>query len=548
MKRALDWTKGRHEVGPGLVCPPMPRARPQVVIVGAGIGGLAAACALACGGAAVTVVERAARVGGKMREVVIDGRAIDSGPTVLTMRGVFDALFEAAGARLDDHVRLVPLEILARHGWSDGSRLDLFADPEASAAAIEAFASPADAAGYRRFLAHTRRIYEVVEGPFLQGPRPTLPRLVGSLGARGLRGALDVDGLRTMWRALGDFFVDPRLRQLFGRYATYYGSSPFAAPATLNLIAHVEQRGVWTVEGGIARLAGALAALATRHGAVIRCGAHVDRIEVAGGRARAVLLAGGERLEAAAIVHNGDAAALRAGLLGPAVAGRRAAAGPAGERSLSALTWSMVARTRGFPLSRHTVFFADDYAAEFRALFAEGRLPARPTVYICAHDRGGAAGAEAAIDGPERLLVLVNAPARGGRGSTSREAIDACEEATFSGLQRAGLTIEREPARCRRTTPEDLSDMFPGTGGAIYGAATHSVLASLRRPTARTRIAGLYLAGGSAHPGAGVPMVALSGRFAAAAVLEDLASTARSPTAATPGGTSTPSPTTGASA
>lgn len=519
----------------------MSRVRPQVVIVGAGIGGLAAAATVACGGAAVTVVERATGLGGKMREVVIDGRAIDSGPTVLTMRWVFDALFQAAGARVDEHVRLRPLEILARHGWSDGARLDLFADDEASAAAIEAFASPADAAGYRRFLAYTRRIYEVVEGPFIRDPRPTLPRLLGSLGRAGLRGALDVDAARTMWRALADFFADPRLRQLFARYATYYGSSPFAAPATLNLIAHVEQRGVWTVDGGIARLADALAGLAARSGAVIRRGAHVERIEVAGGRARAVVLAGGERLEASAIIFNGDVAALRGGLLGPALAGSRALRGEAGERSLSAITWSLLARARGFPLSRHTVFFADDYVAEFQALFAERRLPARPTVYICAQDRGGEVGA-AAPEGPEpeRLLVLVNAPAGGGRGGITREAIDACEEATFSGLQRAGLTIEREPARCRRTTPEDLADMFPGTGGAIYGTATHSMLAPLRRPLARTRIAGLYLAGGSAHPGAGVPMVALSGRFAGEAVIEDLALTRPSPITATPGGTSTP--------
>ncbi|MCA9637043.1 MAG: NAD(P)-binding protein, partial [Myxococcales bacterium] len=222
----------------------------RALIVGGGLGGLAAAIELGRRGLEVMVLERAPKVGGKMREVVIDGRGIDSGPTVLTMRGIFDELFEAAGERLDDHLTLDPMTVLARHAWEEGGRLDLFADHERSAEAIGRFASAADARGYRRFCEHTRRIFEVVEGPFIASSRPTLGSLVAAVGWRGILGIADVDAHRTMWRALGAFFRDPRLRQLFGRYATYYGSSPFAAPATLNLIAHVEQRGVWTVRGG----------------------------------------------------------------------------------------------------------------------------------------------------------------------------------------------------------------------------------------------------------------------------------------------------------
>ena len=516
-------------------------------MVGAGIGGLAAAIELARQGALVTVVERASAVGGKMREISVGGQAIDGGPTVLTMRTVFEELFAAAGERLEDHVRLRPMEVLARHGWQDGSRFDLFADVERTAEAIGAMASAADVRGYREFCAHTARIWERVQGPFVKNHRPTLPSLVGSLGLRGMRGILTIDWHRTMWRAICEFFRDPRLRQLFGRYATYYGSSPFEAPATLNLIAHVERSGVWTVDGGMYRLAEAMAGLARRLGATIRCGAQVTAIEASGGRASGVILAGGERIPADAVIVNADAWALAAGLLGP-VAARAVDAPPTDRRSLSAITWSLVGRAQGFPLVRHAVLFSRDYAAEFDDLFARRRPPVEPTVYVCAQDRSGdAEGAGVAEGASERLFCLINAPARGGEGYFQRSEIERCEEATFGVLARCGLTIERQAAATAITTPDDFARLFPATAGAIYGAATHSWMAPVARGGARTRLPGLYLAGGSVHPGAGVPMVTLSGRFAAQIAAADLASTRRSQTGATRGGTSTRSATTGES-
>ena len=519
----------------------------RAVVIGAGIGGLAAAIELARQGIETRGLERGPPVGGKMREVRVAGQPIDGGPTVLTLRAVFDELFAAAGARLDDHVRLRPMEVLARHAWEDGSRLDLFAEVERTAEAIGSFASAADVRGSREFCAYSGRIWEWVQGPFVREARPRLPGLVASLGLRGIRGMREVDWHRTMWRAICEFFPDPRLRQLFGRYATYYGASPFEAPATLNLIAHVERSGVWTVDGGMFRLAEAMAGLGRRLGVEIRCDAAVTGIEAEGGRVRGVRLAGGERVAADVVIANVDVWALAGGLFGEAAA--RAVDAPAERRrSLSALTWSMVARTEGFPLTRHSVFFSRDYRAEFDDLFARRRLPAEPTVYVCAQDRGGdVAGAGPADGASERVFCLVNAPARGGEGYFERAEIERCERATFGLLERCGLRIERSPAATVTTTPDGFARLCPATGGAIYGAATHSWTASLRRGGARTRLRGLYLAGGSVHPGAGVPMVTLSGRFAAQAAAADLASTRRSRVGATPGGTSTPSATTGAS-
>lgn len=516
------------------------RRSPRVIVIGGGAGGLAAAVDCARRGAEVVVLERAAEVGGKIRQEKVAGGAIDAGPTVLTMRWVFERLFAEAGASLAERVPMRPLRVLARHAWEDGSRLDLFAEREASAAAIARFASARDADGYLAFCRHTEAIYQKVEGPFIRDARPTLASLVGSLGLRGLPRVLGIDFHRTMWKAIGQFFVDPRLRQLFARYATYYGSSPFEAPATLNLIAHVEQAGVWAPTGGMAALAREVAALAREAGAEVRCGAHVAAIEAAGGRARAVRLASGEVLAADAVIFAGDVGALATGLLGPAAASAVKAPGPE-RRSLSALTWCLRGEVRGLEPAYHNVVFARDYAEEFAAL-GRGELPREPTIYVCAPDRLEGPAPE----GGERLFVLVNAPPRGGEGRLSAREIDACERATFQRFERCGMSVTPSPGATTRTTPDDFAARFPGTGGAIYGAATRSWTDALSRLTARTRLAGLYLAGGSVHPGAGVPMATLSGRFAAASACEDLASTGLSLRAATSGGTSTRSATTAA--
>lgn len=509
-----------------------------VVVIGAGIGGLAAALDLARSGHRVLVLERAEAVGGKMRRVAPRGRPIDAGPTVLTMKHVFEDLFADAGLDLHAAVDLEPARILARHAWLDGSRLDLWHDPAQSREAIRAFAGEREARGFDDFLAYARTIHESVEDVFMTSQRPTAWRVFKRLGLSVVPRLMKIDARRTVWQALGDFFADARLRQLFGRYATYSGNSPFDAPATFNLIAWVEQAGVWRVRGGIHRLAQAMAAAVEQMGGVVRCGVHVDRIAVDGGRASGVVTADGERIAARAVVFNGDAQALATGRLGDDVRGavRRI---PPGERSLSALTWCIDAPTDGFPLVHHNVFFSDAYAEEFEAIFTHRRLPETPTVYICAQDRDdrGVAG------GPERLLVLVNAPASAGERPLSDEEIERCEQRTFAHLSRLGLAVDPKAPGTVRTSPAQWEARFPASGGALYGPAAHAWNATLKREGAASKIPGLYLAGGSVHPGAGVPMVATSGRMAAEQISADLPSPIRSPRAAMSGGTSTRSAT-----
>ena len=520
LERSQAMSDPRHQLRPASLArpgrsPPVasPRGpRRRVAVVGTGVGGLAAALDLAAQGVEVIAFERDAEPGGKMRPAVVGGARFDVGPTVFTMRWVFDELFAAVGADLADHLTLKPVEVLARHGWPGGAQLDLYADPARTADAIGAFAGAAEARGFARFHAETAAIFRLVEQPFLRADRSSALTLIRRHGL----GALRVKPFVTLWHELGRYFRDPRLRQTFGRYATYCGSSPFAAPATLMLIAFAEQQGVWLVEGGMARIAQALEALARAKGATFRYGTPVERLKVEAGRVAGVVLADGEVVAADAVIVNGDAAAVAAGLFGPEAA--RAVPGrPASARSFSAVTFALLADAGDAPLVRHNFLFSRDYRAEF-ADIAAGRLPLEPTVYVCAQDRAG----EGAPPPRERLFLQLNALARGDQHRFSEAEIAAFAARTFAHLEACGLSVRWHPEAMAVATPADFHARFPATGGALYGRQTHGWRSSFDRPLARTALPGLYLAGGSTHPGAGVPMATLSGRAAAAAVVADV--------------------------
>ncbi|GGD17176.1 1-hydroxycarotenoid 3,4-desaturase CrtD [Aureimonas glaciei] len=513
----------------------------RVVVVGAGVGGLVSALLLSASGLEVTVVERAARAGGKLREIDVAGQGIDSGPTIFTMRWVFEAIFAAAGARLEDHLSLAKAGILARHSFDDGSVFDLHDDLEKTVEAVERLAGAAEAKGYRAFSARTEEVFHTLNGSFMEHPAPSPLGLARASGLGGLAALSRIQPFTPLSAVIARYFRDPRLRQLFGRYATYCGASPFHAPGPLMLIAHVERLGVWLVDGGMARLAGALERLASERGAVFRYGTEASEIAVGQGRTTGVRLRSGELLQADAVVFNGDPMALATGLLGTA-ARPALPSWPKCDRSLSALTFSMRARTHGFPLSRHTVFFSADYAREFDDLLVRQRLPEDPTIYVCAQDRD--AGDGPAPQGPERLFLLVNAPATGDSSPFSPAEIASCETRVMQRLARAGLTLSDGMAAPVTTAPADFAAMFPATGGALYGRASRGWASSFQRPSARTKLKGLYLAGGGVHPGPGIPMAALSGRHAAVSLMADLASTAPSRKAATSGGISMRSATT----
>lgn len=491
----------------------------KVAIIGAGMGGLAAAIDLARAGGEVQLFESAALPGGKARRFVLSEgvEGIDAGPTVFTFREIFEQLFHDAGTSLDRELSLQATPLLARHLWRDGSQLDLMSDPNDSAARIAKFANEQAAQDYLDFCAESRRIHRALRDSFmcqpLQGSSRFLLRLLSDRQRiQHLFSMWRAPPWKTLWSALGARFSDPRLRQLFARYSTYVGSSPLQAPATLMLIAHVEQEGVWLIKGGMQQLAITMGRIAERLGAQTHYQTPVKQILVERGKVCGIELASGDRLSFDAVIFNGDAQALAAGLLGES--SRSATRSVARSmRGLSAITWCRYARTSGLELAYHNVFFAEDYPREFTDIFARRKVTDSPTVYLCAQDRGFGSRPS----GAERLLLLVNAPADGDQGGIDDRELSRITSGTEHLLGQCGLVVDSGPGLVTR--PQDFAERFAGSGGSLYGQANHGPWASFARPSAVTPIDGLFLAGGSVHPGPGVPMATLSGRIAAAEYL-----------------------------
>ncbi len=492
------------------------RAR-HTIVIGAGVGGLTAAIDLALSGYRVSLFETHKVPGGKIHQVNIEGHRMDAGPTVFTLRPVFDDLYARAGARFEEEVDLREGDVLARHSWIDSDSLDLYADIDRSCDAIAALAGAREADNYRRFANRTAEVFDTLDYTYMRAPLPSPLSLALAAAPKGFKRLWQTAPYTSLWRSLTRQFDDPRLRQLFGRYATYCGSSPFDAPATLALIAHAERAGVWTLSGGMQALATSLAGLAERLNCECHYGETVTSLRVQNGRATGVVLKDGRLIEADAVVFNGDIQALQSGLLGES-AKHATVARPAA--ALSAVTRCQLADVQGFDLSHHTVFFNDNYRAEFDALFKRQVLPDEPTLYICAQDRStdsATTRSDKQTTGPERIFCLSNAPAR----SLDDDDVAQAQRAMTSMLQRHGLTLT-EHAPAVTTQPADFGQRFPASQGALYGRPTHGPLGSFRRPGSRSKLAGLYLAGGTVHPGAGVPMAATSGRLAASCVHSDL--------------------------
>lgn len=482
-----------------------------IIIVGGGLGGLAAAIHLAARGRRVLLLEKNERVGGKLNIVAECGYTFDTGPSLLTMPWVLRGLFAEAGARLDDQLTLVPVEPTCRYRWPDGTRFD------ASQAMPQLFDAigrlePRDVDGLLRFMAHTSRIYQAVAGPFLLNPFDGLRDLATPAL---LRDAWKIDSLRTVDQAVRTFFHSPYLRQVFNRYATYNGSSPYRAPATFNLIAYVEfVEGGWYVHGGMYQLARALEGLARRLGVEIHTGAPVERIMLRDGAACGVALAG-EQIAAASVIVNADPRYAYEQLL--PTQSRGAARLARLEPSYSGFIL-LLGIDRTYPqLAHHNIFFADDYPGEFAAI-VDKRVPAPdPTVYVCATS---ISDPQHAPPGHTNLFVLVNAPATSARVDWDREATGyrdtVVRKLERMGLERLGQHIDYE----RIITPADLQARFNAPGGAIYGLASNHPFTAFLRPPLRARdLRQLYFVGGGTHPGGGIPLVLLSGRAVAQRVL-----------------------------
>ncbi len=488
----------------------------RVAVIGGGFGGLSAAIVLAINGLEVDLIDPNEEPGGKISTTVFDGFAIDSGPTVITMKNVFENLFEMAGEKLHENVDLKELDVIARHTWGENEVLDLYSNIDKSVESINKFAGKEEAVKFREFCSLSENLFKILEKNYIKKQRPSILQLTNSMGLFGAKLMWKAGLMKSLWSSLEKNFSNPKLQQLFGRYSTYCGSSPWLSPSTLMLIWSVEMQGVWSINGGIIELARALTKIAKKNGVKFHKG-FCEEILTYDKTVSGVRLKGGKHILCEKIIYNGDYEALESFFIGKKILEKKIFFKPT--RSLSAITWVVRSKTSGFNLSRHNVFFDNNYQKEFFDIFKRSAIPEKPTVYICAQDRENKINL---ADKPERLLLLINAPPNGDKTIFSNTEVKRCQSSVISLLKRCGLTIEKSPKEWICSTPKEFHQRFPGTGGALYGRATHGWISPFLRPSARSKISGLYLSGGSIHPGPGVPMVTISGQLAAEALMEDL--------------------------
>lgn len=495
----------------------------DVLVIGAGMGGLSAAIAAAAAGLRVRVVEAAAGPGGKMGTASFEGVEFDTGPSLLTMIDVVERVFKLAGTRCQDELELVRFDPAFRYIYPDGLSLDIYHELEDSVASISKTLGPKAAKEYADFMAYSRQIWEAARPNFIDGQAPNFTSIV-KLGATRLKQVMAIDPLRSMWQGIERHVSDEHLRTLLARYATYNGSNPYEAPATLNCIAWVEQGlGGWGIKGGMAQLPRALERVARRMHVEFVYDSPVQGIEVDGrGAVTGISLADGSTMRARAVVANADAAHVADALLPRHL--KHDIPSPQ-TRSMSGWTAMLKAKHRpDAPRFAHTVLFSQHYRQEFDDIFGRERPPSDPTVYLCAqsqsHQRQGWADAEP-------VFVMANAPALSSSSSSSASdndeaRFDALKRTVLERIKRADLLGPEDEIVWERT-PYMLAQAFPGSYGSIYGAASNSQLAAFKRPANAVRaVPGLYLASGSAHPGGGVPLCLMSGYTAAQALCQDL--------------------------
>jgi phytoene desaturase len=496
----------------------------RVCVVGAGLGGLAAACTLAARGYGVDLYERNAWLGGKAAVLEADGFRFDMGPTILTIPAVLRRIFGEAGRNLEDELDLIPLDPQWRCMFEDGSRLDLVADTDEMAATLGEFAPDAGLAdGYRKFMKLSHRLSDVSDDYFFWKPVGSLRDTFSVTGTFSLSVLSDILSMRmghTVSGTVHKYLRDPRPAQMAEHFTQYVGSSPLQSPAILCGIAHMQtDQGIWYPRGGTRAVPVALEKLARELQVEVHPGTSVDRITFEDGAVTGIETGNGEARRYAAVVSNMDSVRTHRELLqgdpSRAFAKRRSY-----EPACSGVVLYLGLKERYDHLLHHNFVFSRDPVEEFTAIYREGRPAPDPTCYVCAPS---CTEPEIATEGGEALYVLVHTPYLQPDHDWQKMLPEYREPIlrkleTTGGMPDIRDRIVFESA----LTPESIGQRYSVLDGAIYGLASHGRFTGAFKPGNRSPdLRGLYLAGGSAHPGPGMPMALMSGWIAADTLDED---------------------------
>jgi phytoene desaturase len=490
----------------------------RIVVIGAGMGGMAVAARLAVKRHDVTVIEQSGTYGGKLGSYARDGFVFDTGPSLLTLPAVYRDLFNKTGGPLEDAVELVDLDPAFGYRFPDGTTVDLpGVDPGGCAHVLgEALGGTAEA-DWRAFMRRAADIWQVTRRPFLESPltgvRDLLPLARKGSDVRTVAPFTSLRGLAS------SYLHDPRLRMLADRYATYTGSDPRKAPAALATVPYVEQTfGAYHVAGGVRRLADALYERTLERGVTYRLDTDVAEVLTDSARVRGVRLADASTVPADVVVANADARHLYTDLVadprGAQALRRLRRATP----SLSGFVLLLAVRGRTPGLRHHNVWFPRDYDAEFDSIFGRHAQPVDdPAIYVCAPDD--------VLMRPdadhESWFVLVNAPRHsttGERGTvdwTEPRLAELYRDHLLGVMAARGFDVRDRLLWSQVRTPADLERETRAPGGAIYGTSSNGPRAAFLRPANASPVPGLYLVGGSAHPGGGLPLVGMSAEIVA---------------------------------
>jgi phytoene desaturase len=501
-------------------------ARP-VAVIGGGLAGLASACTLAARGHRVILFEKNEWLGGKAAEFEQDGFRFDMGPTILTVPRVLERIFAEAGLRMADRLDLRRLDPQWRCFFDDGSILDLCQDVSEMSARLRAYA-PGTETGYADFIGMSAKLHEVSEKFFFWRSVEDITDTLDLKKNMDLDTLRDVLSLRMGTTVAGQIrkrVKDPRVAQMLDHFVQYVGSSPYASPAVLCSIAHMQTNdGVWYPMGGTRAVPVALEKLGRELGVEYRLGTGIAKIHAPNGQVDAVQTESGEIIEVCAAISNMDSVRTYRELVGGAPA-KTFAKRWKREPACSGVVLYLGLDRAYDHLAHHDFVFSKNPEEEFDYIYRRGEPAPDPTCYIAAPARTEPG---VAPPGGEALYILVHTPYLRPHHDWTK-MLPAYKKIIFDKLARtAGLTDLQSRIKVERIlTPQDIHERYRVLNGAIYGLVSHGRLFGAFKPGNRSRdLPGLYLAGGAAHPGPGMPMVLMSGWIAADAVHADMAEAA----------------------